>query len=245
MGWSPGDEQQSGMPDDRSPGAQQKIDWLRDTRRRSEERRAVTWRACSLSCVARLIHLNGPPGIGKSTIAKVYADRHPGALNLDIDQVVALIGGWQDMFWEAFEAGRLLAAGMARTHLIGGHDVVMPQLVANQREMTDFEAAVTDAGAEYCHVVLMADVESALARFNSRTGSGTDEHDIVINKVVEENGGPILLRKIYSVGSQPGLDDLVERLRTGSTTHLFFGRATPPDGLAAWRLARRWPSSVP
>ncbi|MEJ7706101.1 MAG: hypothetical protein WKF82_13395 [Nocardioidaceae bacterium] len=41
----------------------------------------------------RLIHLNGPPGIGKSTLAQWYVDNHPGVLNLDIDQVRCLIGG--------------------------------------------------------------------------------------------------------------------------------------------------------
>ncbi len=91
-----------------------------------EEQSGPPWRAYSLSYVVRFIHLKGPPGIGKSTIAKMYADRHPGVLNLEIDQVVALTGDWQDMFSEAFEAGRLLAARMARTHLTGDHDVVMP-----------------------------------------------------------------------------------------------------------------------
>ncbi|HEX3649068.1 MAG TPA: hypothetical protein VHV49_11615 [Pseudonocardiaceae bacterium] len=53
-----------------------------------------------------LIHLNGPSGIGKSTTAQHYVDRHPGVLNLDIDRVVALIGGWRDDFWRTCGAGR-------------------------------------------------------------------------------------------------------------------------------------------
>ncbi len=40
----------------------------------------------SISQVVRLIHLNGPPGIGKSTTASAFAARHPGVLNLDIDR---------------------------------------------------------------------------------------------------------------------------------------------------------------
>jgi hypothetical protein len=60
----------------------------------------------SLSQVVRLIHLNGPPGIGKSTIASAFADRHPGVLNLDIDRVAAMIGGWGGSFSDSFEAGR-------------------------------------------------------------------------------------------------------------------------------------------
>jgi predicted ABC-type ATPase len=75
--------------------------------------------------VVRLIHLNGPPGIGKSTIASAFADRHPGVLNLDIDRVAAMIAGWGDSFGGSFEAGRLLAAAMARVHLASSHDVIM------------------------------------------------------------------------------------------------------------------------
>jgi predicted ABC-type ATPase len=93
--------------------------------------------------VARFIHLNGPPGIGKSTVASAFADRHPGVLNLDIDQVTGLIGGWRDRFSDSFEAGRLLAEAMARVHLANGHDVIMPQMMTNVNagELAGFESA--------------------------------------------------------------------------------------------------------
>jgi hypothetical protein len=83
---------------------------------------------------------HGLPGIGKSTIASVFADHHPGVLNLDIDRVAAMIGGWGGSFSDSFEAGRLLAAAMARVHLASGHDVIMPQMMthANARELADF-----------------------------------------------------------------------------------------------------------
>jgi hypothetical protein len=51
--------------------------------------------------VPRLIHLNGPPGIGKSALAELYVDDHPGVLNLDIDLLRTLIGGWRDRFAES------------------------------------------------------------------------------------------------------------------------------------------------
>jgi hypothetical protein len=97
----------------------------------------------NLSQVVRLIHLNGPPGIGKSTIASAFADRHPGVLNLDIDRVAAMIGGCRENFSESFDAGRLLATAMARAHLASGHDVIMPQMMThvNADELADFEAA--------------------------------------------------------------------------------------------------------
>ena len=41
----------------------------------------------------RLLHLNGPPGIGKSTLARRYVEDHPQTLNCDIDVLRTLIGG--------------------------------------------------------------------------------------------------------------------------------------------------------
>lgn len=153
----------------------------------------------SLSQVARLIHLNGPPGIGKSTIASAFADRHPGILNLDIDQVTTMIGGWRDRFSESFEAGRVLAAAMARVHLANGHDVIMPQMITNvnARELADFESAAAVANAEYCQILLTADVGPSADRCMGRAKAGDPRQD-VISKIIDENGGRDFLRKLHS-----------------------------------------------
>lgn len=95
------------------------------------------------------MHLNGPSGVGKSTLARRYVDDHPGALDLDIDRVVAMIGGWQDDFGATLAPARRIALGMAATHLANGHDVVLPQLVTSLDEATRFE----DAAATYAAVL--------------------------------------------------------------------------------------------
>jgi predicted ABC-type ATPase len=153
--------------------------------------------SCSVSQVARFIHLNGPPGIGKSTVARVFAAEHPGVLNLDVDQIVTLIGGWQDNFWDALNAGGLLAASMARTHLAAGRDVIMPQLIANMPDFAKFEIAAASAGAEYFHILLTADVEPAIARFAQRALAHDGIHHTVISKIVDDHGGADFLRKIH------------------------------------------------
>lgn len=157
----------------------------------------------NLSQVARFIHLNGPPGIGKSTVATVFADRHPGVLNLDIDQVTALIGGWRDRFSDSFEAGTLLAAAMARVHLANGHDVIMPQMMTNVNawEFADFESAAAAAKADYCQILLTARVESAVDRCMERAKAGDPRQD-VISKIIDENGGRDFLRKLHSQVTQ-------------------------------------------
>ena len=103
----------------------------------------------------RLIHLNGPPGIGKSTIARRYAADHPGVLNLDVDRLRSFIGGVG--FLEAGEIVRPLGAALMTTHLAGGRDVVYPQLASDPAEVAGVERATRDGGGEYVGIVLMAD----------------------------------------------------------------------------------------
>jgi len=77
--------------------------------------------------VAQLVHVNGPPGIGKSTLSALYAERHPGTLNLDVDVVHRLVGGWTDEDNRTWEVVTPLIRAMASTQLDGGRDVVVPQ----------------------------------------------------------------------------------------------------------------------
>jgi predicted kinase len=164
----------------------------------------------SLSRVARLIHLNGPPGIGKSTVASAFADRHPGVLNLDIDRVTALVGGCRGRFSESFAAGVLLATAMARVHLGSGHDVILPQMMTdvNAGEMAVFESSAAAAEAEYCQILLTASVESAVERCMERA-KAPDARQDAVSKVIEDNGGSHFVRKLYaqvtefSAGRQP------------------------------------------
>lgn len=44
--------------------------------------------------MAVLVVLNGPPASGKSTIAKRFVEARPLSLNLDVDVVRGMLGGW-------------------------------------------------------------------------------------------------------------------------------------------------------
>ncbi|MFE3175246.1 AAA family ATPase [Amycolatopsis sp. NPDC059090] len=140
--------------------------------------------------MARLIHLNGPSGIGKSTVARRYADLHPGVLALEADQVVTMIGGWRTAFWDTLPAARRLALAMAETHLRAGHDVVMPQLVTRIEQAERFEEAARAAGGEYVEIMLAAPRPQAKARFAARG-------DHAAADAMAELGGPVLLDRIH------------------------------------------------
>ena len=135
-----------------------------------------------------LIHLNGPTGVGKSTIAARYAADHPKTLNLDADEIVRLVGGWQDDFLGTVALVRPLAIAMAATHLASGHDVVMPQLVAQRSERARFAETAHAAGAHYREFVLLAPADVAVRRFQQR-----DHH---IDGTVEALGGAAMIHRI-------------------------------------------------
>lgn len=158
----------------------------------------------------QLIHLNGPPGAGKSTIAALYAATRPRVLNLDADDIVKMIGGWEDDFFGTVDLVRPLAISMAKTHLEGGHDVVMPQLVADRGQRQRFVDAAESVGGVYREIVLLAPRETVIERFRTR-----GHH---IDAAVEALGGADLIHRIY---------DNVDRYLTPDTTVVETGGDDP------------------
>ena len=137
---------------------------------------------------ARLIHLNGPPGIGKSTLARRYAAEHAGVLLCDVDVLRTMIGGWQE---DDGAAGRARTAALALiTGYLGtGHDVVLPQLVARDDQLSRFTAAARAAGAGHVHVMLTADTETLVRRFHGRAEAARDEWTTYATSLWAEQGG--------------------------------------------------------
>ena len=145
--------------------------------------------------MATLIHLNGPPGIGKSTLAALWAERHPGTLDLDIDQLHPLIGGWRDPARDTHALARPLGKALAAAHLGLGQDVVMPQNITRLSEVEAFEAIAHARGATFREVVLLDDRDAALARFEERTDdSAWNRHN---REVVAALGGADFLGAMY------------------------------------------------
>lgn len=135
----------------------------------------------------------------------MFVDRHPGTLNLDIDQVRCLIGGWQEDFQATGEIVRPVAISMALTHLAAGRDVIMPQFLDADDEVAGFRAVAEKTGSGFREIVIMDTKERSVERFEDR-GMGEDVpwHG-QIKAIVEQGGGSRLLESLY--------DDLVHGLR--------------------------------
>ena len=117
-----------------------------------------------------------------------------------------MIGGCGDSFSDSFEAGTLLAAGMARVHLASGHDVIMPQMMThvNAEELADFEAAAAATKADFLQILLTADVEPSVERCMERAKA--DDPQDVVSKVIGENGGGDFVRMLHAQVAQFSAD---------------------------------------
>ena len=149
--------------------------------------------------MSRLIHLNGPPGIGKSTLARRYAADRPGVLNCDIDVLRTFIGGWESDFDEAGELIRPAALALIAAYLAQGHDVVLPQMLIDLNELARFEACATGVGAQFVERVLMDAPATSVARFHRRGASESEDpwHDQV-RTIVAANGGDDVLARCHA-----------------------------------------------
>ncbi|GAB3855982.1 AAA family ATPase [Dactylosporangium cerinum] len=147
--------------------------------------------------MARLVHLNGPPGIGKSTLSALHAERNPGTLNLDVDTLHHLIGGWQDERTDTWPVVWPLIRAMAATHLDGGRDVVLPQYFADVEEIAGFERLTREHGAGFHEIVLLDGRAAAIERFDRRARDSDDPWIRHHHRLVELGGGPVVLAAMH------------------------------------------------
>lgn len=160
----------------------------------------------------RLLHLNGAPGAGKSTLARAVVASRPGWLCLDIDVLRQLVGGWEDHAATGTLV-RPLALAMISAHLAGGRDVVLPQLLVDPAEVERFVAAARDVGGSYTGVLLDLPDDVVAARWRQRDVS--EPVTAANNRVIATDGGDAVvldrarrLRGAYAARSDVTVIDL-------------------------------------
>jgi len=140
--------------------------------------------------VPTLLHLNGPSGVGKSTLARAHAAARPGTLVCDIDELRTWVSGWDEDFVGTGNSVRTSALALITAYLRTGYDVVLPQLIVTPAEIDRFEVAATAAGASYVGVVLSLEPDLLLQRLHAREQTPVTT---VVSRIIEERGGDELV----------------------------------------------------
>ncbi len=115
-----------------------------------------------------MVLLNGFAGAGKTTIARMYIDNHPLAMVVEGDELVVNIGHWLDHEDEARDLVFVLTKKMLETAIQLGHDVILPCLVTNIKEVEELEQVATSNGSQFYEFYLSTPKNHAIQRLMNR-----------------------------------------------------------------------------
>lgn len=136
-----------------------------------------------MTAKAKLILINGFNASGKTTIAKKYIADHSLAMTLDADTIIGdHIGDWINHRDEVRQLAFELVKAMIRTYLPSGHDVVLPYIITNIREIKAFESIALECDASYYEVFLDNERTDAIARLLERGRWGEATSPLITEK---------------------------------------------------------------
>ncbi|MCG7308609.1 AAA family ATPase [Brachybacterium sp. ACRRE] len=171
----------------------------------------------------RLILLNGAPGVGKSTLARLLAEDRPLTLALDVDQLKHSLGGWEEDAAVSGLRARELALALIDVQLEAGEDVVLGQYLARTAFPEQLDAAAARAGAEFREFLLEVDERTLAARLAARVAEPETPEEAVNARLVGPDDAERLLASLdamrsarpdmQSVDARGGLEETADAVR--------------------------------
>ena len=118
--------------------------------------------------MSKLIFLNGFAGVGKTTVAKMYAQGKPLTMSIEADKIMDMFGDWRNNQTEAVDLRLDHVVSMIKTHLTTGHDVILPYLVRDESEVQIFADLAKESGYAFHEILLFTTEDEAVSRLLER-----------------------------------------------------------------------------
>jgi len=116
----------------------------------------------------KLILINGPTGIGKSTISKKIHKEHPMSFLLDIDAQRRYISGYRENRKESLRLVLAVSVAIADEHLASGHDVIIDRVFVDSEVTDRFVKLGEKRNADFLEFILNTDKETLMKRAQER-----------------------------------------------------------------------------
>lgn len=116
----------------------------------------------------KLIILNGPAGVGKSTVAARLHSQMPASVLIDIDELRRTIPGYPEKREETLRLAYEYAANAIEDGLKAGSDVIIDKGIYQPEVLDTFISVANKCGANVMEFLLFAEKETVKKRAEER-----------------------------------------------------------------------------